>query len=197
MPHTQQPLVYQGRFAEPRLTMTFVLRTAGDPMSLVSAARSAVAEIDRRQPVFNIRTAEQYMAEQVQEPRIYMLLLGIFGGIAVALSAVGIYGLMAYSVTQRTHEIGIRLALGAGAGDVLKLVVRHGLALILIGVTTGVAGALALTRLIENLLWGVKPADPLTFAAVSLLLIAVALLACYIPGRRATKVDPLVALRYE
>jgi putative ABC transport system permease protein len=197
VPHVQQPLLHQGRFAEPRLTMTYMVRSAGDPLRLVPALRGAVAEVERNQPVFNIKTVEQYLAEQVQEPRVYMLLLGVFGGIAVALAAIGIYGIMAYAVTLRTHEIGIRMALGAGGRDVLKLVLRHGLLLIGVGTLLGVAASLALTRVLASFVWGITATDPLTFVAVTLVLVGAGLAACYVPARRAVRIDPMVALRYE
>ena len=140
---------------------------------------------------------EQVLGEQVQESRYYTLLLGIFAGVATMLAMIGIYGVMSYSVAQRTREIGIRMALGAGKGDVLKLVLRHSLLLIGIGLAVGLGGSLALTRLIESQLWGVTATDPATFVIVSLLLILVALTATFIPTRRAVQVDPTVALRYE
>jgi putative ABC transport system permease protein len=140
---------------------------------------------------------EQVLGEQVQESRYYTLLLGIFASVATVLAMVGIYGVMAYSVAQRTREIGIRMALGAGRGDVLKLVLRHSLLLIGIGLVVGLAGSLGLTRIIESQLWGVTATDPATFIVVSLLLILVALTATFIPTRRAVQVDPTVALRYE
>jgi putative ABC transport system permease protein len=136
-------------------------------------------------------------AESVAARSFNMVLVGLFAVLALVLAAVGIYGVMSYAVTQRTQEIGIRMALGASATDVLKLIIKNGLTLTLIGVLIGVAGAIALTRLLATMLFGVTPTDSLTFVAVSLVLIVVALLACYLPARRATKVDPLVALRYE
>jgi len=156
-----------------------------------------LAEIDPNQPVTNIMTMEDVLAVSLGDYRFYMELLGIFAGVAVLLAAVGIYGVMSYSVSERTHEIGVRMALGAESSDVLGLIARLWLKLTLIGVAIGVALALGVARLISSFLFGVKPTDPLTYAAVAVGLSAVALLACYIPARRAMKVDPLVALRYE
>jgi putative ABC transport system permease protein len=178
--------------------MTLVARTsAGDPSALTSALRGAVQQVDKDQPVFDILTMNQILARSVATRRFNMLLLGIFAGVALILAGVGIFGVMNYSVTQRTHEIGIRMALGAQASDVLKMIVGQGMLLTLIGVVAGLTISFALTRVMAGLLYGVSATDPLTFAGVSVLLSIVALLASYIPARRATKVDPMVALRYE
>ncbi len=178
-------------------TLTLVARTQGDPLGFAGAVRSQVQAIDRDQPVHNIATMEQRISRTVMQRRFNMLLLIIFAGVALALATVGIYGVVSYSVSQQTREIGIRMALGAGRRDVLKLVIGQGLMYTLIGVAIGVAGAFGLTRLITGLLYGVTATDPLTFACVSVLLVIAALLACYIPARRATNVDPMEALRYE
>jgi putative ABC transport system permease protein len=177
--------------------MTLVARTSSDPAALTSALRGAVQEIDREQPVYEIQTMNQVLAHSVATRRFNMLLLGIFAAVALILAGVGIFGVMNYSVTQRTHEIGIRMALGAQHSDVLRMIVGQGMILTIIGVAVGLATAFMLTRVMVGLLYGVSATDPLTFAGVSVLLSAVALLACYIPARRATKVDPMVALRYE
>jgi predicted permease len=177
--------------------MQLAVRTAGDPTSLASTVRAQIAAVDPEQPIYNLTTLDDTLAESVSPRRFNMLLVGIFAGLALALATVGIYGVMAFSVTQRTHEIGIRMALGAERREVLGLILRQGLRLTLAGVAMGVAGALGLTRFLSSFLYGVKPTDPATFIAVSLILTAVALVASYLPARRATKVDPVVALRYE
>jgi putative ABC transport system permease protein len=190
----------QGYFHSRQLSfsgMTVVVRSSVEPSQMVAAAREQVRAIDSEQPVFGVRTLEEIRSDSIAPERLNLMLLGIFAAVALALALVGIYGVMSYAVSQRTHEIGVRMALGANARDVLKLVVRQGMLLALIGVAKGLIAAFALTRLMERLLFGVKAADPLTFAVIPLLLIAVALMACYIPARRATKVDPMVALRYE
>jgi putative ABC transport system permease protein len=179
------------------LQMTFLLRTLGDPMSALPAVRLAVEEIDRNRPLVNPRTEESYLAEQAQYPRYYSMLFGLFAAVATGLAAVGIYGVMAYTVEQRTREIGIRMALGAGGWDVLKLMVRQALLVIISGIALGLAGAAALTRFISSQIWEVKVTDPATFTGVTLLLTAVAMLACLIPTRRAIEVDPTNALRHE
>jgi putative ABC transport system permease protein len=177
--------------------MHLVARTTTDPLSLVSAVRGVIRNVDPEQTVYRVMTMEQVVADAVARPRLTMLLLGLLAALALSLAVVGVYGVMSYAVAQRTQEIGIRMALGAKAGDVLKLIIRQGMKLVLIGIGIGLMGALALTRLMTNLLFGVGATDPVTFIVIALLLTTVALLACWIPARRATKVDPMIALRCE
>jgi putative ABC transport system permease protein len=159
--------------------------------------RAAVKAIDPDQPIYNPRTMDEIRAESVAPERLNLTLLSIFAGLALVLAIVGIYGVMSYSVTQRTHEIGIRMAIGARPRDVFTMILGHGMKLTLIGVGIGLLLAFALTRLMETMLFGVQPTDVPTFTGISVLLISVALLACYLPGRRATKVEPTISLRYE
>ncbi len=177
--------------------LDFVLRTSQDPASVIPMVRRAAYEVDKNQPVYEVKTMRQIVSSSMSSRRFPMLLLEIFAGLALVLAVVGVYGVISYSVTQRTHEIGIRLALGAQRMDVLRLVVGQGMVLVLPGVGIGIGASLAVTRLLSKLLYGVSPADPLTFVVVSIVLCAVALAACYIPARRATKVDPVEALHYE
>lgn len=177
--------------------MSLAVRASVEPMNLVSAIRREVGALDRNIPIHNVRTMEQILATVTAQPRFNMVLLGLFAAVALVLAAVGIYGVLSYLVTQRTHEIGIRMALGARQGDVRKMIVRQGMVLALTGVLIGVAASFAMTRLMSGLLFGVSATDPLTFSAIAFLLTLVALAACLIPARRATKVEPLVALRCE
>jgi len=197
LPHVQQSQRWIGPAWNYRSAMFYVLRTSGNPTGIAGAVRSAVAEIDPSKPAGNLRTVEQNLRDQISGQRVYMLLLSVFGAIAAVLAAVGIYGVMAYAVTQRTREIGIRMALGATSSSVMTLVVKQALILVFIGLILGIAGAFALTRYIADELYGVKPTDPTTFMAVSAGLVAVAVLASVIPTRRAVSVDPTVALRHE
>jgi putative ABC transport system permease protein len=181
----------------PDSAMTVILKAAGDPNQLIAAVRGQVREIDPDQPIYNVRTMNEIRAESVAPERLNLALLSIFAGIALVLAIVGIYGVMSYSVTQRTHEIGIRMAIGAQPRDVFRMILGQGMILALIGVAIGLIGAFALTRLMATMLFGIEPTDPTTFAAIAVLLTVVALVACYIPGRRATRVNPLESLRYE
>ena len=174
-----------------------VVRTGVDPLSLGATVRRTVWQIDKDQPVSDIRTMDQIVSAAVARQRFSMLLLGVFASLALLLAAVGIYGVMSYSVAQRTHEIGIRMALGAQRSDVLKMTIRQGLRLAVIGVVIGIAAGLLLTRVMSSLLFGISPTDPLTFATISLVLMGVALVASYVPALRSMKVDPMVALRYQ
>jgi putative ABC transport system permease protein len=180
-----------------RGTVYVAVRTSRDPSSLVSSVRAAIRDIDPSLPLSQVKTMDEVMAGARSRPRFLTTLLGLFSSTALLLAAVGLYGVISYSVTRRTNEFGIRMAMGAERGDVVKLVLGQALGLALIGVAAGAVGALALTRLISGLLFGVSSFDPMTFAAMALVLIAVTALACVVPARRATKVDPLVALRYE
>jgi putative ABC transport system permease protein len=174
-----------------------MLRTTGDPLTLAGAVRSAVAGVRSDVPVYDLLTMEQRIANSTSRNKFNTLLLLAFSVLALVLAAVGLYGVVAYSVTRRTREIGIRIALGARTGDVLRLIVIQGMRLVLAGALIGLAGALVLTRLLRSLLFGVSSADPLTFAIIPVLLAAVALLACWLPARRAAKIDPVEALRFE
>jgi putative ABC transport system permease protein len=184
-------------FQLPLGSMTVVVKSATDPTQLVAAARQQILAVDPEQPVYDIRTMEEIKADSIASQRLNLTLLSIFAGVALILALVGIYGVMSYAVTQRTHEIGIRLALGAQTGNVLKMVIGNGMKMALLGVGVGVVGAFLLTRVMQNLLFGVSATDTLTFVAVPLILIGVALLACFVPARRAAKTDPMIALRYE
>jgi putative ABC transport system permease protein len=177
--------------------MIITLKSGGNPSALIILLRKQVRALDNGLALFRVRTMAEVISEHTGGTRYRTLLFGFFGLLALALAAVGIYGVMAYTVNQRTHEIGIRLALGAQKADVLRMVVGQGLRLTVAGLAAGLVGSLALTRLLSSLLYGVTPTDPLTFVVISLILLGIALLACYIPARRATKVDPMVALRYE
>jgi putative ABC transport system permease protein len=172
-----------------------VVRTSIEPLSLAASVRDAIWSVDKDQTVADIDTMEHIVAEAVARQRFSMLLLGLFATLALLLASVGIYGVMSYSVAQRTHEIGIRIALGARRGDVLQMTIKQGLKLVGTGMIVGLAAAFLLTRVLQTLLFGISPTDPITFLGISLVLLAVAILASYIPALRATKVDPLVALR--
>jgi putative ABC transport system permease protein len=174
--------------------MGLVIRTAGDPAAFATTLRHEVQALDKDQPIYNVRTMDDVVANSLGTRRVSMQLFTVFGSAALLLAAIGIYGVMAYSVTQRTQEIGIRMALGAQKSDILRLVVRQGMTLTLIGVIAGVAGAFVLTRMIANLLFGVSASDPATFTAIALLLIFVSLIACYLPAWRAARLNPTVAL---
>ncbi len=180
-----------------RRWMTLAIRTRGATSGLVEEVKNQVWSLDSQIPVSDVHTMDELMAVSLAQQRFNMLLLGLFAALALILAAVGIYGAMAYVVSQRTHEIGIRTALGAQRRDVLRLVMGDGAKIALFGIAIGIVGALALTRLMAGLLFDVKPTDPATFAAVAILLALVALAACYLPALRATRVDPMVALRYE
>jgi putative ABC transport system permease protein len=189
--------VYSPYRQSPSNDMNLVVRSAADPASLTSSIRAAVAAIDKDQPVFAVHTMQQLVDDSISTRRLTLVLLGIFSALALILAAIGIYGVMAYSVALRTQEIGIRMALGARQKDVLRLVIGQGARIAFFGVAIGLAAAAALARLLSSLLFSVSASDPVTFAAVAVLLVAVALLACYIPARRALRVDPIIALRYE
>ena len=192
-----EPEVYFSSQQSPFDAMSLVIRSTVEPSSLAASVRQAVNEVDKTVPVADIETMDRIVTESVMQPRFNMVLLGLFSAIALVLSAAGIYGVTSYTVTQRTRELGIRLALGAQLGDVLRLILKQGLIVIFIGVAIGLGAAFVLTRLLKTLVFGVSTTDPLTFVGITLLLSLIALIACYVPARRATKVNPLVALRYE
>ena len=177
--------------------MSLVVRAASEPTALTSAVRGEVQALDRDLPIHSVKTMGTVIEESIADRRLNMLLLGIFASVALILAVIEIYSVMSYTTTQSTREIGIRMALGARPADVLKLIIGKGALLSLIGVALGMAASFGLTRLMETLLYGVTATDPLTFASVAVLLIGVSLVACYVPARRAIKIDPMVALRYE
>ncbi|HEV2864465.1 MAG TPA: ABC transporter permease [Pyrinomonadaceae bacterium] len=193
-PRSQVPLKFQGLMAS---RTGLAVRTAGDPLALAPLVRREVQAVDPNQPVYNVNTMEEVLNESVSTQRLSMLLLALFAGVALVLASVGIYGVMSYTVAQRTHEIGVRMALGAQGRDVFRMVVGRGMGLVLAGLGIGLVAAMVLMRLMASLLYGVEPTDPATYAAVALVLGLVALVACLVPALRATRVDPTVALRYE
>ncbi|MGA9770729.1 MAG: ABC transporter permease [Blastocatellia bacterium] len=191
------PVLYAPFDQSPSAGSYLVIRASADPSNLTAAIRNQIFEIDRRVVVDNVMAIKQRLGNSVAQPRFYTVLLGLFGAMGMLLSVLGLYGVISYSVSQQTHEIGIRIALGAQRRDIFKLVIGHGFVLAIIGLALGLAGAFALSRLLTSLLFGVTPTDAATYTAVSLLILATALVACFVPARRATRVDPMVALRYE
>ena len=193
-----QPEMYASYIQRPERRLNLVVRSAGpDASELTPAVRASVKAFDPKQIIWRTQTVEDLLRTSVAPRKFNMFLLGIFAGVALVLAAVGLYGVMSYSVSWRTQEIGIRMALGAKRSDVLRMVVRQGMMMALIGVALGLVGAFSMSRVLVGLLYGVSPTDPLTFTGVSIVLMAVALLACLVPARRATRVDPIIALRTE
>jgi putative ABC transport system permease protein len=192
-----EPVVYYP-FRQATTNNQYVaIRTSTNPRSLEPAVKAVVADLDKDLPLVNLRTMDELMTEAVAPPRFRTILVSVFAVVGLLLAAIGIYGVMAYGVTERTHELGVRIALGASRGDVLRIVLGEAAWLAAAGVALGVAGALGATRLMQTLLFGVAATDTLTFAGIALLLASTALVASYIPARRATRVDPMVALRYQ
>ncbi len=191
------PEVFYPMAQQPYESMHVIVRGIGDPVNLAGAVRLRISGIDKEEPVTNVRTMEQHVAGSIAQSRLTMLLLGIFSMVALVVATVGLYGLIAYSVAQRTQEFGIRLALGADAGDIVRLVMRPGLLAALLGVAAGIAGSLGLTRVMKSLLYQVSATDTGTFAASAAVFLAVAVVASYIPARRAARLDPSDTLRYE
>lgn len=177
--------------------MDLLVKSNVDSAAMISEIRGAVATVDKDQAIFAISTMDQLRSDSMATQQLTLVLLGLFSGLALTLAAIGIYGVISYSVAQRTHEIGIRMALGAQRVGVLRMVLRQASKMALFGIVIGLAASLAVTRLMASLLFGVSPSDPLTFAVVGAILFIVAMVACYIPAHRATRVDPMVALRYE
>jgi ABC-type antimicrobial peptide transport system permease subunit len=192
-----RPFVWTPMNQDYSANATLVVRTKGGPESMFANVRHEIQSLDPNLPLFDVQTLNDHMRLSLFPARIAATVLGVFGVVALVLAAIGIYGITSYAVAQRTREIGIRMALGAQLGDVLKLVLSQGVKLTLVGVAIGLSGAYLVTRAITSVLYGVSATDPLTFVGVSLLLLSVALLACYVPARKATKVNPLIALRYE
>jgi putative ABC transport system permease protein len=192
-----KPAYYMPQSQVPFTQLVVVVKSSNDPHSLISSVNREVSAMDQELPVFSVKTMEEYISASVAAPRFNTTLLSIFAAVALVLTIIGLYGVMSYSVAQRTNEIGIRMALGAQTRDVLRLIVKQGITLVLIGLGLGMVGALALTRLLATLLFGVTTKDPITFISIGALLSFVALLACYVPAWRATRVDPLEALRCE
>jgi putative ABC transport system permease protein len=190
-------MVYVPLTQYPSSDSPVVVKTARDPLGFVNLVRAAVRSFDRDQPIYDIQTLEQRLAQSLARDRFSALLLGIFSALAVVLAACGLYGLMSYVVARRTHEMGIRMALGAGIGDILKLILHQGMKTAVIGVGLGLLGTFASARLVESLLFGISATDPFTLGIVTLLLAVVAFLACWIPARAAASVNPIVALRYQ
>jgi putative ABC transport system permease protein len=178
-------------------SLSFVVRTAGEPVAFAGSVREALRSVDNSLPTYNLRTMDEVVARSAAPRRLPMQLLSAFAGVAMFLAMLGIYGVTSYYVTQRTHEIGIRMALGARMTQILRLVLKQGMVLVVLGIVAGAIGSWFATRLMSSLLFGVKATDSVTFMVIAVLLTLVALVACYIPARRATKVDPMVALRYE
>ena len=189
--------LYWPEAQRPYNTMSLAVRTTREPLTLGLAIEKEILAVDADQPVYQVRSMQQLKSEWVSQRFLALLLVALFADVALVLAAVGIYGVMAHSVALRTHEIGIRMTLGASRTDVLRMILAQGASLTAVGLGIGVLGAIALTRLMKSMLYSVSVTDPLTFLGVALLLVSIALLACYIPARRATRVDPLVALRYE
>jgi putative ABC transport system permease protein len=194
-----EPEVYEPyqQYLGPALGAMVVLRTHGDPVKMAAPLRQAVHQAYPDQPISELATMNERLSDSMAEPRLYTSLLGIFAAVALALTAIGVYGMMAYSVGRRTREFGIRMALGAAPADVVRVAIRGGLALIAGGAAVGIAGAWMVTRYLQSMLYGVAPRDPVTFVAATLVLIAIGAIACYVPARRATWIDPNVALRDE